>query len=307
MNLTQTRWYLAAAATVAGAFFIYINWYGGKDAALDGWWDVTHYTWVSVPQSILLVVPALAFNLLVMRRFGGLGSHVGKAILFLTLGVLSWGVVGNGIFFLYQLANDGEAPPYPWWSDLGYIGLLPMWFLGLFYLSKVIGMRRRDYLRLSWLPVVALALTWYLLLPSGGFGQEWAIDDWSAFSEETTFGPLNFAITTLLYMISDVVVLSWALMLLPRVKDVAGGMFEGPVRLVVASAGFLYLADMFFNQRVAADTYYTGDIVTICYTVSLYLMMAAIYQFGKIERDVSNSLVVPVAMPVTHDSTEVVA
>jgi len=40
-----TRVYLWFWAAVAGIFFTYVNWYGGKDLKYHHWYNLNHFVW----------------------------------------------------------------------------------------------------------------------------------------------------------------------------------------------------------------------------------------------------------------------
>src|SRR4051794_4676354 len=103
--LRFARLYLIFWAAIAGVQWIYINWFGGKDLTKFGhadWTHVWHPFWFSFPQAIVLCLTALTVNLVVMVRYGGLRSHLGRAVLFLSLGIVMWAGLGNLLFFLKE-------------------------------------------------------------------------------------------------------------------------------------------------------------------------------------------------------------
>lgn len=49
-------------------------------------------------------------------------------------GVLAW-AVGAVLYALYQAANGGAEPPYPWYSDIGYLLMVPLVTFGMYTLQ----------------------------------------------------------------------------------------------------------------------------------------------------------------------------
>jgi hypothetical protein len=271
--------------------FVYYNWYGGLTRPLHHWYDVTHTMWISVPQSIVLLPALVWVSAVAIKGFGGLRSALGRGLLFLALGVFSWGVAGNGVFFLYQVSHHGGAVPYPWWSDVGYVGLLPFYGIGMLFLSRLVGLVRSGYLRMAWVPVAVGAVTYWLTLPTHGLpgwlhGNQWVLTTWNNFTSKPTFFGFNANMASFGYLLMDTVVLSWAVVVLVNARRASGGVFVPALRLVVLSLGAQYLADLVFDQRIVSTThpYHTGDIATILYTASMFLMTFAIASFAEIAR-----------------------
>lgn len=274
------RRYLLFWAAVAFVFFVYINWFlyqpQGKEVTppeLEHWWEVWNPIWFSWPQAIVLLLPAFTYNLRAAKRLGGMRSHLGRAILFLTLGVVAWAGVGNLIFFAYQVSGTA-VPPYPGPPDIGYIGLLPLYAVGLMALSRVVGIGRGEVTRLLWIPVITAAVVYFLTLPSGGVGPEWTLGSWSDVGNFTS-------IVSVLYLAVDLVLLPWAIILLVKASNVAGGLFHPPIAIVVVSLLCHVGADLLFQQRIAEGSYYTGDIASILYFASMFLMMYAVQRFAS--------------------------
>jgi hypothetical protein len=302
---TFVRRYFLLWAIVATVFFAYINWYVGWDVQKDGtvrinlagdelkhWWDVTHRVWISVAQTLVLTPLVFIVNWKAIKRFGGFESHIGKAMTFLTAGFVFWGVLGNGVWFGYQISHNGDSPIYPWWPDLFYVMLLPSYLIAMVYLAKSMAVTARDFARQLWIPIGAFLATWYFTVPMpGGHGKKWVVDDWGLWnSEPSTWGPFNWVHASVAYVGMDVVILAVAVIVGLNSRRVSGGLFSAPMRWVAISMLFQYFGDIFYDQRYAAGTYRTGDIATICYGISMYLVMWAIFSFSEVERRLSEEL-----------------
>ena len=311
-----TRVYLWFWAAVAGIFFTYVNWYGGKDLKYHHWYNLNHFVWLSVPQSIVLLLPVLLVGFSTSRRYGGLKSHMGRGIFFLSLGILSWGVVGNGVFFLKQLKEHGGSVPYPWWSDLGYVGLLPLYGFGLYFLARLVGVRGSDYLKLAWVPVLVGAFTYWMTLPlpKGWHGKEWVLTTWKGFTAAPAapghaFYGFNGSMASVVYLLVDVVIMTWAVIILINARKIAGGVFMPAVGLVTCSLVAQYLGDLLFDQRIisSAHPYFTGDIASIMYAASMYTMAFALLRFATAERDIAATMEAAMAAATADTMSAVVA
>lgn len=305
-TLQFSRIYTWVCLGLFAMFETYLLFYGGRNDKYTHWYNVIHPVWLSVPQSILLAVPIILVGFPAGHRFGGWSSHMGRALYFISAGVLSWAVVGNGVFFIKQLSLSNGAVPYPWWSDVGYLGLLPLYGIGLFFLSRLVGVSGVEYLKLFGVAVLVILFTWWLALPTGSLGslhgQEWVIASWNGFTDSPTFFFLNGSMASFIYLLSDIVILTWALIILLNSRKMAGGMFVPGVTLVTVSLFVQYLADLLFDQRIAKGSYFTGDIATILYAASMFTMVFALIRFAETERAMRAEMdaLVAAAMAADH-------
>src|SRR3989344_1029527 len=77
------------------------------------------------------------FGVVNSNKWGSVKSFLGKGLLFLSLGLITWGI-GQVIFSFYNLFLNVEVP-YPSVADASFILSWPLWGIGMFYLSKVTG------------------------------------------------------------------------------------------------------------------------------------------------------------------------
>src|SRR3989344_6462791 len=69
-------------------------------------------------------------GLLIAKRWGSFESAVGRAVIYLSLGLITWGL-GTYIYSgIYNLLLQIEVP-YPSWADVGYVLALPFWAVGM--------------------------------------------------------------------------------------------------------------------------------------------------------------------------------
>jgi hypothetical protein len=66
------------------------------------------------------------------------GSPMRKVWGFLGSGMLAWGV-GAALFSSYPLLNDGAETPYPYYSDIGYLSLVPLVVTALLLMKSALG------------------------------------------------------------------------------------------------------------------------------------------------------------------------
>src|SRR3954470_16570381 len=117
------------------AFFVFIVifWAGvllsGKK---DGDWNY----WYSFLFGLVPLMGGL-IGILKSKIWGGLKSTVGKAIFFISLGLLLWGF-GESIWSYYNFFRNVPAP-YPSLADIGFGPSIFFWIIGTVYLAKASG------------------------------------------------------------------------------------------------------------------------------------------------------------------------
>jgi hypothetical protein len=270
MRRSITVWYLGIWAAAVVVAWLIIN---SDDAvahkSFDGLWPPWHPYYFNLLYAGFAIPPAIRLGLRVARSYG-LQSHVGRAAMLFATGIVTW-ACGNLVWFMYNV--DGTEVPYPSIADVGYLSLLPLWGAALAFLWMVIAVSWRDLLRLVWIPVVISAVTIYLVAPPFDIGslhienRSWLFDS-SYSTSQTVFSTL--------YLVSDVVIMSMALILLVCSRRASGSTLFRPLLVVSISAMLLYVADLLFDSRVANGTYYNGDISDGLYWASLFAMLIAL-------------------------------
>jgi hypothetical protein len=209
----------------------------------------------------------------VARGFGGFGTAVGRAVWLISLGGVVWGI-GNFVWFVYNVR--GTEAPYPSIADVGYLGMLPLAAVGLFSLTRVVGVSRAWILRSTAIAIAALMVTGHFTLPQiellgFSYGKSWLFDP------SYTFLP---RFISALYVACDVVLITFAAVLALNARKAAGGLFFQPVLAVVGAMIAQYAGDLLFFHRVAYETYYNADISDGLYAVSMVLIAVSAWRFG---------------------------
>ncbi|MBX4201957.1 hypothetical protein KW803_03665, partial [Candidatus Saccharibacteria bacterium] len=97
------------------------------------------------------------------RMWGGLKSAMGKAIFFISFGLLLWGF-GEIIWSYYNFFKNDPAP-YPSVADIGFAPSIFFWILGTYYLSKATG-AWYSLKKNNWANVLLVVIPLALLIPS---------------------------------------------------------------------------------------------------------------------------------------------
>lgn len=278
LHLVVTAW---IAATVA--FWLWLNLTDAGTREFEHLFPPTHGYWFNVLDSVVAIPIALGAAQITAEAYG-LRSQVGRAVMLLALGVTCWGV-GSMIWFWYNTCpqwsafhcTHGTSTPYPSLADVGFLAIFPCAVLAFAQLGRVLAIDREYVVPKLWIPLVCLVVTAYLTLPAvevAGvtFGRSWLFDEGYGTSQ---------IVFSLLYLLSDIVILSLGLMLLARSRETAGGMLVRPLLLLSCGLIALYLGDMVFDLRVSNDVYFNGDMADGLYAIAMMLFVLSFVRFRR--------------------------
>ena len=104
------------------------------------WLDPSHvlYQVFSATYGVMALMGAI-WGLTISKRWGGVSSVVGKALIFFSLGLFAQ-EFGQIVYSSYAFFLKVQIP-YPSLGDLGYFGSIPLYFMGVYYLAKASGIR----------------------------------------------------------------------------------------------------------------------------------------------------------------------
>ena len=108
------------------------------------WWLTIYFRNLTEGQEnniYTLIYPALALiggiiGCNAAQNWGGLKSSFGKAIYFLSFGLLAQ-FIGQAIYAYYIYVLHVEVP-YPSFGDIGYFGSVLLYIVALFYLARIV-------------------------------------------------------------------------------------------------------------------------------------------------------------------------
>ncbi len=190
-------------------------------------------------------------------------SALGFAVTAFGLGLIFWGL-GTLVWGLYNVLLD-VAVPYPSLADIGYAITPMLWFVGIYFLYKATGTKYQ--LRSVWgkvvlifVPLLVLLLTAYVVFYKfyGGIF--------------TTDGNVLELLLLVYYPVSDIFLLSPALVITALAWKNLGGSLRKPILVVLGALVFMYLADMAFAYTFSNDKYYNGNWVDLLWAVALFLL-----------------------------------
>ncbi len=190
-------------------------------------------------------------------RFG-LKTNLGKMLLFLGLGMLSfWG--GNIIWVYYTFVLK-DAVPFPSLADASYTLLYPLMAIGTVYLLRIYQtLVTKSVIRDS---VIIVIVSFAVIF--GFFARPDLSSDL----------PLIQKIINVYYPFGDVVITSIALIAL----RIGGGKIHFSLYIFSFGLALQTAADLLFTYRNAVGTYWNGDISDLLYTCGAYFISVGLFE-----------------------------
>lgn len=215
------------------------------------------------------LLPGGIAGFFIAKSWGLFNSSIGKAVFFLSAGLLSWGI-GNVTWSYYNFFK-GVALPYPSLSDIGFILSYPLWTIGMIYLPHAIGgkfsFRKKYRIILFLIPLFVLTLSYFLMV--------FVTKSFVIFAPFTSSLKIFFDIA---YPAGDVAILTVALILGISFKFF-GGKYKLSMYAILIGFLCLYIADFLFSYTTTANSYYNGGIADLFFTIGLSLLTFGILGF----------------------------
>ena len=207
------------------------------------------------------------------KLWGGLQSALGKAVFFVSLGLVLWGL-GESIWSYYNFFKHVPAP-YPSLADLGFAPSIFFWVLGTIYLAKATG--ALFALRKShWAKVIAIAVPLILLIPSYYIQIKLARGGTLVPDGET----LVKAILDIAYPFGDFLALTFAAGVSLLSYKYFGGLYQRAVVCLLAGLAVMYTADSVFSYTTTKGSYYNADWGDLLLALGQFLMTYGILAFA---------------------------
>ncbi|OGY58069.1 MAG: hypothetical protein A3E61_02265 [Candidatus Colwellbacteria bacterium RIFCSPHIGHO2_12_FULL_43_12] len=224
----------------------------------------THNYILSIFSSGILPVFGGISGILLSRKWGFLSSALGKAIFFLSAGVLAYGLASL-IWGYYNLILAVDTP-YPSLADAIYILSYPFWAIGLINLGKGIGAGYKlrtlqGKIALVLTPIVGAVITYliFILFAQGG-----------GFSfEDSGIIKIFFDI---FYPLGDTILITALGLIYGLSYKAFGGRFKSAINILFIGFLITYFADAIFSYTTTQGTYYTSDWVDTLFVTSMFLI-----------------------------------
>lgn len=231
---------------------------GTKEQQINYWWQV------AMGATALFYA---VLGIITSARWGWLKSGVGRAIFFISLGLLMWGFGQLG--WSYYLFADPTVEAVPSHiPDYIYFSALPFWFYGILTLTKATGARygikkTSGKILVFLIAIIMSFLSYYFLVEVARGGVDY-------FSQ-----PLLDIFFDLGYSIGDAILLTIVIAILALSWKMLGGRFKLPITTILIAFIFLYLADFSYSYTNGKGVYYNGNIADL-----FFLLMVITFGLG---------------------------
>ncbi|MGH7241292.1 MAG: hypothetical protein ACREGB_03285 [Candidatus Saccharimonadales bacterium] len=272
------------------AFWGYIQFSGSKAGNINFWY------------SFLFGLIPLFGGIMGMVRskvWGGLHSSLGRAVFFVSLGLVCWGL-GESIWSYYNFFKH-VAAPYPSLADLGFAPSIFFWVIGASFLAHASGawlQVKRSLSARIYVAVVIAALTVlsYILLIRVARGNVLVP------AGET----LLKTILDIIYPLGDFLAAIFAFIVLTLSFKYLGGLYRMAIGAVLLGLGVMYVGDVVFSYMTTVGTYYNADWGDLILTTGLALLTFGALGLSTKPRVVvaSSSIATPPTTPAIPETPE---
>lgn len=207
------------------------------------------------------------FGIFKALQWGFFKSSLGRAIFFLSCGLITWSG-GETIWSFYNLVLHVEIP-YPSWADASFIISWPLWIAGVYFLSHAtgakFGLRKRNgQFQLILIPLIAAILSYYLLIIVAR-GGSW-----------TSGGGLLKVFFDFAYPILDIIILTEALLVYGLSLKFLGGRFKWSVLIILLGFVINYFADFGFSYTTTIETYFNASWPDLLFATTMFVLSVGI-------------------------------
>jgi hypothetical protein len=234
----------------------------------DGNWNY----WYSFLFGLIPLVGGF-IGMLKANIWGGLRSAVGKAVFFISLGLLLWGL-GESIWSYYNFFKHVPAP-YPSLADVGFGPSIFFWIIGTIYLARASG-AFLAIKRNTWAKLAVIAIPLLLLIPSYYIQVTLARGGTIVPEGET----LLKVILDIAYPLGDFLALTFAALVFTLSYKYFGGFYRRAILFILAGLAVMYCADSVFSYTTTKGTYYNADWGDLLLALGLFLMTFGILGFA---------------------------
>jgi len=208
-------------------------------------------------------------GIFIAKRWGGIKSVMGRAILMFSLGLLAQ-EFGQLTYSSYYYISHIEVP-YPSLGDLGYFGSIPLYIYGVVLLAKASGVEIslksfRSRLQAIIIPLSILIISYFIFLQGYVF-------DWS--KPLTIF--LDFG-----YPLGEAVYISLALVAYFLSQKILGGVMRSKIVFILFALLLQYLADFVFLYKANKNIWMAGGVNDYMYLVAYFFMTWGLLQLNTV-------------------------
>lgn len=267
MRQINEKWQKILSIAIPSVFVVLTGWWLWLRFVLNNPEDLQNQTFAAI-YGVMAVFGGLV-GLYVSRKWGGLKSILGKALVMFSIGLFlqEFGQLSYS-FYIYFL--DQEIP-YPSIGDIGYFGSIPFYVYGAILLARASGASFSmksitNKIQAVVLPLALLAGSYYMFLRGYEF-------DWT--NPLTVF--LDFG-----YPLGQAIYISVALLALLFSRKLLGGVMRSKILLVLFALCIQYASDFTFLYQTSHETWYAGGVNDYMYLSSYFVMSLALLSFANL-------------------------
>ena len=204
------------------------------------------------------------FGLYISHALGGFKSYFGKAVIFLSIGLLFQEFGQLAYSYMNSIAK--VAVPYPSVPDIGFFGSIPLYIAGVIYLAKGLGVPsiiKKQPIRLAVSILISLAVvatSYWFFLKGYDFNNKKAVVIFFDFG----------------YPLGQAIYVSIALAIMLSVKGLLGGVMKKPVTFLLIAFLAQYIADSNFLYQTIHETWGPARYGDYIYMTAYFLMSISI-------------------------------
>ncbi len=209
------------------------------------------------------------------KLWGGADNAMGKAVLFLGIGLTCFGI-GETIWAYYTIFAGTEIP-YPSAADIFFAPSVFFYALGAIFLSRTMGAdlglkSAFGKVFAIFAPAALLGITYYIFVGADGAS---LIED----------GVSLKTVLDIAYPLGDFVALSVSVVVSGLSFRYLGGKHKSDVLLIMAGLAAMFAADAIFSYTTTIGTAYNGDFGDLAFTIGLFLLTCGTIGFNKVKND----------------------
>jgi hypothetical protein len=207
------------------------------------------------------------------KIWGRLRSSMGRAIFFISLGLVFWGF-GETIWSYYNFFRHIPAP-YPSLADIGFAPSVFFWVLGASYLSRASGAwlslkRSRRAQLFTIVAIAALSVVSYYLLVRVARSNVLVPEGESIIQ----------VILDIAYPLGDFLAALFAFIVFALSFKYLGGLYRPAIGAILAGLATMYVADFVFSYTTTVGSYYNGDWGDLLLCIGLFLLSFGVLGFA---------------------------
>lgn len=218
--------------------------------------------------SIYFILPLWGgiWGISVSRKWGGLKSVMGKAMIMFSLGLFAQ--VFGELVYAYLTFYEKISIPYPSIGDVGYFGSIPLYIYGVWLLARASGIRIQlksftNKIQAVVIPIVMLFIGYYLFLQGYEF-------NWN--NSLTIFFDFGYPLGQAFYI-------SLAILTYTLSRNTLGGIMRPKILFILFALFIQFLSDYNFLYQVSRESWVTGGYGNMLYLTAYLLMTLGLIQF----------------------------